>query len=60
MRNDVVFDQKRFHCDRKVNFFKNACFAAYFKENLMLIMFHIKKLAWKSKYFKITSFNEAF
>ena len=29
---------------------KNACFVAYFKENLMLIIFQIK-IAWKSKDF---------
>ena len=27
----------------------------YFKENLMLIIFHIKTLAWKSKDFEIIS-----
>ena len=42
---DVNFDQKPSHDDQTINVFKNACFVAYFKENLILIIFHIKTLA---------------
>ena len=49
--------KKRSHGDPKINVFKNACFVAYIKENLMLIIFHIKTLAWKSRDFEIISFN---
>ena len=55
--DDVICDQKRLHGDRKINVFQNACFVASFKDNLMLIIFHIKKLAWKSKDFETISFN---
>ena len=55
--DDVICDQKRFHGDRKISVFKNACFLASFKDNLMLIIFHIKNLAWKSKDFETISFN---
>ena len=45
MGYDVNFDQKPSHGDQRINVFKNACFVAYFKENLILIIFHIKTLA---------------
>ena len=45
MGYDVNFDQKPSHGDQRINVFKNACFVAYFKENLKLIIFHIKTLA---------------
>lgn len=51
-----MFYLKHPHGDQKINVFKNTCFVDYFKENLMLIIFHIKT-AWKSKYFEIISFN---
>ena len=35
MGDDVIFNLKRYHGDWKINVFKNACFVAYFKENLM-------------------------
>ena len=45
MGYDVNFDQKPSHGDQRINVFKNACFVAYFKENWILIIFHIKTLA---------------
>ena len=57
MGYDVNFDQKPSHGDQRINVFKNACFVAYFKENLILIIFHIKMLPWKSKDFEMISFD---
>ena len=51
------FDEKLCYGERKINVFKNSFFVADFKEKLMIIIDHIKTLAWKSKDFDIISFS---